>query len=568
MADTPEEDLIAPGSETEAAAELSSSGKKTIGLAALAIMVVHFLAKIGGFVQKKVLAHFFGTDVAADAATGMEKIFQTIYYIPEELLTHSLLPVFTRVRNEDGEAAAWRMASLTGTLQALLLVLVSGLAIAFAPALTNAYLGRPDPLLAASSPLEYAEAVEKLALAARLVRVAMIGLFCTSIGSLTYVLLNAYKRFVTPALGDVAQKAGIVIGTVVVCVGFKDLGPLGYAIGFILGGVFKLLTHLLALRGQLHMVRPGIDLQDPALRELGRLMVPLLGGSVTSKGRDVLLNRIAWRWSERVPGTIAALDYAQKIVWMPVQVVPYALGLALFPFLADWAQQQDRKRVTEAFLGASRMMLFVFVPLTVGCVLLGREVITVLYKSGKFQEGSVDLTMGPFIIFALGLVFYALEMIANQVYYAHRDTKTPFWLGLIGSGVHITVAWWLGLQMQLGAAGIAAGFAIGKTVKVLLMWWRLGPRLDGYQFPALAALLAKIAVGCVVMGAAIVGCKQVASQLLDLGSAKQAALFLMGTSVVAIAIFFAAAVILKIDELHLLLTQVKAKLKRRKKAAE
>ncbi len=567
MADTPEEDLIAPGSEAEAAAQLASSGRRTIGLAALAIMAIHFLAKIGGYIQKKVLAHFFGTEVSADAATGMEKIFQMIYYIPEELLTHSLLPVFTRVRDEDGEAAAWRMASLTGTLHTILLVIVSALAIAFAPALVGLILGRPEGNLMATSPLEWQEAAAKFELTARLVRVAMIGLFCTSIGSLTYVLLNAYKRFVTPALGDVAQKAGIVIGTVVVCVGFRDLGPLGYALGFILGGIFKLLTHLVALRQQLHLIRPGVDLGNPALRELGGLMVPLLGGSVTSKVRDSLLARIAWSWSQRVPGTLAALDYAQKIIWMPVAVVPYALGLALFPFLADWAQQQDRKRVTEAFLGASRMMLFVFIPMTVGCVLLGREVITVLYKSGKFQEGSVDLTMGPFIVLALGLVFYALEMIANQVYYAHRDTQTPFWLGLIGSGVHITVAWWLGLQMQLGAAGIAAGFAVGKAIKVVLMWWRLGPRLEGYQLPSLASLLVKIVIGCVAMAAAILGCKQVAPQVLDLGRASQAAIFLAGTSAVACAVFFAASVLLKIDELQLLLSQVKAKLRRRKKAA-
>ena len=565
MADTPEQDQVAPGSEAEAAQELAKSGRKTIGLAAVAIMAVHFLAKIGGFIQKKVLAHFFGTGVSADAATGMEKIFQLIYYIPEELLTHSLLPVFTRVKNEDGEEAAWRMASLTGTLHAILLVIVSVLGIAFAPALVGVILGRPDSALMAAAPLEWQEALDKFALTAQLVRVAMIGLFCTSIGSLTYVLLNAYKRFVTPALGDVAQKAGIVIGTAVVCIGFKDLGPLGYALGFILGGVFKLLTHLIALRGKLHLFKPGFNFNNPSLKELGSLMVPLLGGSLTSKGRDALEARIAWSWSQQVPGTLAALDYARKIIWMPVQVVPYALGLALFPFLADWAQRGDRKRVTDAFLGASRMMLFVFIPMTVGCIILGDQVITVLYKSGKFTDGSVALTMGPFVVYALGLAFYALEIIANQVFYAHRDTQTPFWLGLVGSTIHIAVAWWLGLLMGLGAAGIAAGFAVGKAVKLLLMWWKLRPRLDSYQLPSLGVLLIKIGVGCALMGATMMGCKQLAPQYLDLESAGQAAIFLAGTSAVSVAVFFVASVVLRIDELQVLVDQLKAKLKRRRK---
>ncbi|NUQ01573.1 MAG: polysaccharide biosynthesis C-terminal domain-containing protein [Armatimonadetes bacterium] len=541
------------GSEAQA---LEGSGKRKIGLAALAIALIHLLAKMGGYIQKKVLAHFFGTEVAADAATGMEKIFQLIYYIPEELLTHSLLPVFTRVRDEQGEAAAWRMASLTGTLQALLLVVVTIVGVLGAEGLVGLVLGRPS-----AQAMDYGAAVEKFELTVRLVRVAMLGLFCTSIGSLTYVLLNAYKRFVTPALGDVAQKIGIVIGTVVVCVGFSELGPLGYALGFILGGVFKLLTHLLALRGQLPLVRPGVDLKNPALRELGWLMVPLLAGSLVSKLRDALENRIAW--SVPVDGTLASLDYARKIVWMPIQVVPYALGLALFPYLAEWAQQHDRRRVTDAFLGASRMMIFVFLPMTVGCVLLGEEVITVLYKSGRFREASVALTAGPFVVYSLGMVFYALEIIANQVYYAHRDTKTPFYLGLVGSALQVSLAYTCGLLLDGGNVGIAVGFAVAKGVKVILMWWALRPRLESFHLPDLGKLVLKTAGGCLAMALFIMAAKQAAPAVLDLNRVPHAALFLAGTGGLGALVFFGSCLLLKIDELQLLTTAVKRKLRKK-----
>lgn len=536
-----------PGTEGDAGAE-RSSGRRKIGLAAIAVATIHFLARLGGFIQKKTLAYFFGAGVAADAATGMQRIFELIYYIPEELLTHSLLPAFTRVREEEGEPAAWRMASLTGTLHALLLLGLTLFGWFGAPWIVGAVLEG------------FTSDQTKFELTVRLLKVAMLGLFCTSIGSLTYVLLNAYKRFVTPALGDVAQKAGIVIGTVVVCVGFKELGPLGYALGFVLGGIFKLVTHLVALGPKLQMVKPGFDFQNRGLRELGRLMVPLICGTLVSKFRDGWEQRLA----SQVPvdGTVASLDYAKKIIWMPVSIIPYALGIALFPFLSDWAQRQDRERVTEAFLGASRMMIFLFLPITFAVMLLGNEVITFLYVSGRFDEQAAVLTTAPFLVYGGGLVFYALEIIALQVFYAHRDTVTPFWLGMIGSVVHILLAWVGGLVLGWGNAGIALGFAGSKTVKLFLMWYMLRSRITGFDWPAQLSLIGKTLLGCAVMSVWLVVAKHFAGSMLDLTRALHAFVFLVVAGGVGAVLFAVTASLLKIDELDTVTAKLRARLKK------
>ncbi|MCC7494892.1 MAG: murein biosynthesis integral membrane protein MurJ [Fimbriimonadaceae bacterium] len=543
-------------------ADEGRAARKQVGLIAIAIMGVHLLARFGGLIQKIVLARFFGTTAMADAATGLEKIFQAIYYIPEELLTHSLLPVFTRERQQHSEDAAWRLASLTGTLQAVLLVLVTLIGTFGSQWLVGSILGRPDP-----SDLDFAKAQEKFELTAYLVQVAMLGLFCTSLGSLTYVILNSYKRFVSPALGDVAQKLGIVVGTVVMCVGFGAESPIGYAIGFILGGVLKLLTHLVALRPKLRLARPGFDFRNPALRELGVLMLPLLGGSLISKGRDLLEARIAWAASAAVEGTIASLDYARKIVWMPVNIIPYALGIALFPFLAEWALKNDKPQVTRAFLTASRTMIFLFVPLTVASLLLGRTVIEVLYEGGRFKEGSVDLTTAAFLVYAAGMTFYALEIIALQVFYAHRNTRTPFWVGLFASVVHLLIAWAAGLQLGLGNVGIALGFTVAKTAKVLVMWALLRPVIEGYNTPSLLVMIAKTVGASLLLGAAIYGTQQVLPQFLDLHRKLHLVAFLLATSAVGVVVFAAAAAALKMEEMTLVTDRLLRKLRRQRAAA-
>ncbi len=543
MTDTP--DL--PGGPETPVEDLATTGRRKIGLAAIAIMLVHFLARFGGLIQKIFLARFFGTGMMGDAATAMQRVFEVIYYIPEELLTHSLLPVFTKLRREEGESSAWRMASITGTIQAVLLVAVTLAAVLFTEPLVwlfaKGFQGEP----------------EKFALTVDIVRVAMLGLFCTSIGSLTYVLLNAYKRFVTPALGDVAQKAGIIIGLVVVCQGFGRIHPIGYAVGFILGGVFKLITHLVALGDKVKLARPGLDLRNRGVRELGVLMIPLIAGTIVSKVREILETNIA---SHCLEGTLASLDYARKVVWMPVNIIPYALGIALFPFLAEWAHAKDRRRVTEAFLGASRLMVFVFLPLTVACLMLGEEVITLLYKRGSFSEGSVTMTAAPFAVYALGLVFYALEIIANQVYYAHRDTKTPFYLGLVASTVQILIAYFAGLVLGLNNVGIALGLTCGKAVKVVTQWVFLRSRLDGFELDKLAALLVKAGVASAAMGVTIALVKGRAPAFIDLDDWKIALLFVGAVGTAGMVVYGAVSAALKTEELDLFVDALRRKLKR------
>lgn len=548
------DELAAPpvaeaGTEGEAAEQ---GGRRHIGMAALAIAAIHLLAKIGGYIQKRFLSQFIGTTMAGDACVGMEKIFQLIFFIPEELLSHSLLPVFSRTRARDGEAAAWRLASLTGTLQALILIVTTIAAMVWAPALVHLVLEG------------FTKNQEKFELTVRLVRYSMLGLFCTSIGSLTYVLLNAYKRFVTPALGDITQKIGIVAGLVVVFYGFSELGPLGYAIGFILGGIFKLVTHLLALGSKLKLVRPGFDFKSPGLRELGWLMVPLLAGTIVAKIRDGWEQRLASQAAVVVTGTVAALDYAKKIALMPVLVVPYAFSKAVFPFFADWASNDDRPRLTQSFHECCRLMVFLFLPLSVAFIILQRELVTLAYKGGKFDDQSVLLTAAPFVIYSLGLVFYALEMIAIQVFYAYRDAKTPFYLGLIASALQISIAWAAGLALGFGGAGIALGYAVAKALKLVLMWWQLRHRLTGFEFRTHLVLLAKTIVASAVMGAWLYAGHLAAPRFLDLTSVKLAALYLATTCAVGGGLFFATAALLRTTELNRVAAMVRKRLKRGK----
>jgi putative peptidoglycan lipid II flippase len=198
-------------------------------------------------------------------------------------------------------------------------------------------------------------------------------------------------------------------------------------------------------------------------------------------------------------------------------------------------------------------------------LLMGPQVITVAYKSGKFDAVSVALTTAVFNIYAVGMVFYALEIIALQVYYAHRDTRTPFYIGLLASLLQIWVAWTMGIRAGLGSIGIAMGYAIAKTVKVGFMCHYLQPKLSAIDWPAQKRMLVKTAICCAVLATVVLVSRGMVSQVhaIDLAKRKWALVYVGGVGLVSLGAYFATALVLGMDEARPLVLKIVGKLRRR-----
>jgi peptidoglycan biosynthesis protein MviN/MurJ (putative lipid II flippase) len=150
-----------------------------------------------------------------------------------------------------------------------------------------------------------------------------------------------------------------------------------------------------------------------------------------------------------------------------------------------------------------------------------------------------------------------------QIFYAYRDTKTPFWIGLVASAGQLLVSWFLGLVMGLGNVGIAFGFALAKTIKVGVMWWYLRPNLTGFRWPSLMAMLAKTGVACAVM-MLVVGMARGAAFIigLDLTSRSYAAAFVGAASGLGLIVYGAVSVLMGIDEVQPVLAKIMPKVRK------
>lgn len=458
---------------------MTTTGGKIIRGAAV-VSACKLLGKVFGFGQNLVFASCFGTGGEADAFfLAFKGIISGLINIPQQIL-QPFLPLFVDKKEREGEPAAWRFAVTTTGCLVLLLAALTLVGWVTAPYLVHAIQRFPD------------EQLETLT--TQLVRWMLPAAIFAGLFSLFYLLLNSFKKFAIPALGDVVNKVLIIA---VMLILYRVLGIRAMAIGIVAGALACLAFQVAGLWDKRMFFRSRPDWKDPTLRKLGILILPLLVGTVLSQCRAIA---DAYFASGMGQGCLSSLNYARGVIDTLTLLVPYAIGVAMYPFFSDYAARQDWNGLSDSLLTVLRIIVFIFLPITVGMIVLRQPLVQLLFERGKFGPDSVALTTGPLSCYSLGLTAFALEIILMTFFFALRDTLTPILIGIITLVVHVALI--LGLIETLGHNSIALALALSRTLKVILLLILLKYKHLNLKWGLQVRFFGKVALCAAVMGLA------------------------------------------------------------------
>lgn len=458
---------------------MSSSIGKGVASGASLISFFTTLAKGVGLIQAAIIASRFGTGAEVDAYTvAYSSIIFTLIVIPRDLL-QPFLPLFTEVKNQQSEAAAWRFAGSVSVWTALL----SGSAV------TIGMIHTPAIARLVSNPNAPAETVHLTATLARLMFPAALFMALVWLGSL---IMHAYKRFGLPAAGEILNRA-ITIGALLAFYAFWGIH--GLAIGITLGTLAWFLLLVFGFGQRMRLFRPSLDTRSPAMRKLLRLMLPILFGTLVAQTRVILNLWFASGMGEGLPGV---LGYAKRLSDTIVVLIPFAIGTAIYPFFSDMTANKNMRGASEALAQVLRLMALVFVPLSVAIAILRVPFVQLIFFRGVFTLSDVHITSTLLLFYTAGLVILAWEIMLMRFYFSAKSTLTPIMVGL--SCVVLHVATISILKEYLGVTSIPIAEAFSKLVKVvilLLLFRRITP------LPRLgenAVFLVKLGAASALMG--------------------------------------------------------------------
>jgi putative peptidoglycan lipid II flippase len=214
-----------------------------------------------------------------------------------------------------------------------------------------------------------------------------------------------------------------VIGGILVAGSIPGLGVYGPAIGVVAGGVLQLLILLPGLAARGYRLGLAWDFADRRLRAIGRLLAPNgLSVGVNYAG-SILDTAFASQAPEKAG--LAAITNAWMLAGLPIALLGQAVGQSAFPRLAAHAETADWRAFRRTLGWSLAAAVLLAIPALGALLLLGRQVIRLIFERGLFDAAAGDLTFNLLVAYAVALPCYVATEVLTRGLIALRDTRTP-----------------------------------------------------------------------------------------------------------------------------------------------
>ncbi len=433
---------------------------RQLDLASYGLLIVMNLAlSVCAFFKDVAFAHYFGTSGTADA-------YSLGFFIPDmignNLLASALgvtcIPIFSRLLIRTNKSV---FINVVKRLSLFIFLFTVGLTIVLALGshLIIEWYGRHLP--------DATEHQTLLLYREMLPIVVVIPL--TFIG---VAALQTEKKFKAPAVAPVVYHLFLLISLIVMAMvgitskrgglfygGLTTLAAIIY-MGLVWGALFR--NWRTVPKVFIKRTRKQAKIA-PYLRAISRDLVPYL---VILLFTQALLFIERYFASSLESGTLAALNYAYRLVEFPITVFVAAVTTVLLP---DFSRDLSANRYNSV-MKQMKIALLITVILTglasLGLFVLRQPIVALLFERGAFDAHSVKQTVTVLTGYSFAIVGQSVSLLGLRYFIASRKMSFPLVAYLIGMLTSILIDCFF--VPRVGA--IALGFAgsIGATLTAVL----------------------------------------------------------------------------------------------------
>jgi putative peptidoglycan lipid II flippase len=462
----------------------------------------------------------------------------------EGSLGASFIPLFAGYLRNRPRPEAWAFAQKVFWDMAVLLAVVTGLAIVFSRQMIYVFT-----MLGVHG--------MQWDLAVYLNRIVFPSVFFIGLAAVAAAILNSFQVFGLPAatsiffnLTFIAFSFGVVYRPVLHLVPASFRMPVvALGVGVLAGSVLQLAVQIPALvrRGMKFAV--SLSVTDPGVRKFGRLMGPSFFGMGVYQV-NLFVDTI-FATSSRMPaGSITSLYVADRIMQLVLGSYAIAMSTAILPTMAHQLAAGKLQEMKHTFGFALRIVSFITIPAAVGLILLRRPIIEVLFQHGRFTAESTALTANALLYYSFGLPAFGAIKLITPMYYSAQDTTTPARVGAyaLGANIILNAAFLLFAFRYLSNGSPALASSLAAYFNFTLLFVLFRNRFGRLGARRLIASLSKMAVCTAGMGAMAYGILRHSNFEAVRHVLVQAAL-LAGIIVASASVYFGLAWLLRCEEL-------------------
>lgn len=274
-------------------------------------------------------------------------------------------------------------------------------------------------------------------------------------------VLQSFKEFFIAAFSNFIFNLILVIFSIVF-IYYRDILILAYAVP--IAAFIQFLVVVLRLKSKHISLKFDLNTNDKDVCLLFQLLLPILFGTIVTQINFAVGRGFA---STLEQGSLSALNYADKLINLPIGVLVGSVLVVIYPSLASSINNNDQNSLSNIIEKSSKAIFFITIPIIIIFNFLSIPIVNVLFERGDFSNNNTLVTASALASYSYGIIGMAFTALLNKIFYAYKDTWTPLKISLISMILNICLIFIL--LPNWGYRGIALSFSISSILNAFIL---------------------------------------------------------------------------------------------------
>ena len=448
------------------------SREHTLSSAAVLLAGATMLSRVVGYLRDAYVAWAFGAGPVTDAYVAAFTLPDFLLYLfAGGSISVTFIALLTRYYADNREEDAQHAFNVIVSVMVVAFGVVIALGEWFAPQFVRWWF--------------HGFTEDQAVLCTQLTRILLPQPMFFLVGGVVAAVQQTKRQFLIPALAPIVYTVFIILGGVLFS---SRMGIASLAAGATVGAVVgPFLLNAIGARGAGIRYRFQFAPSDPKFKEWFWMSLPLMLGVSVVAADDWILRYFA----SGSAGDITRLNYAKRLLQVPIGVLGQAVGVASLPFFAKLWNEGKKEDFSKTVNTAISRLAELCILMTAWLIPVSWSVVFIAFHRGRLSTEDAMRTGDYFMLFTLSLVFWAIQGIYARGFYAAGDTMRPMVAATAVTFLSLPVYWYC--NRTYGSIGLvwASDIAILMHTAVLAVWLHLRGmvRISGLDWKELSKVI-------------------------------------------------------------------------------
>lgn len=488
--------------------------------AAFLVMIISILSRFLGLFRDILVGYQFGVSIYTDAYKAAVSVPETIFTIVGLAISTVFIPMLSKVKYEKSKDEMFKFSNNIISILLVISIIVFSLGFLFTDKIVGFMFDGFTK--------------DKFILTVFLTRITLFNLLFLSINACYTAMLQVCENFVIPSILGMFFNAPMIIYLLF----FNDINIIGLTIANVIGNFLRVVVQVPVLYKHGYKFKLFINIKDERIKKILMLIIPVIIGSGANSLNMIVDMKVA---SSLGDGAVSALDFAQKIIVFANTAITTSIVSVMYPLMANKLNEGDNEGFSIYLKKSISIIALLLVPISIGFILLNKELISAFYERGKFNDIAVGITSSAFLGYSLVLPFTGIRDILNSSLFSMQKTKVTTINGVIGVVVNIILS--ISLSKIFGIFGVALASTIASMITAILLFISTRKFVGNFNVIPIIIKLLKILLSAIIMFFVLV----ILNNILVLNNSILTILF---NFIIGVIVYFIVCKILKIEELN------------------